>query len=162
MATTMTDMSLPPVLTPSLPVRDAIKDALYRFLTGMDTNDAALFDSAFTADAKWALNRRDLDGLPAIHADCYDSVISQLDTTHYATNIRIHVADDEKTATLSALYQAQHYRGGRGKVGGATSFVTGGQYWMQLVKEEEGLWKIKVFKMRSIWSEGDVTIMGHD
>jgi len=70
-------------------------------------------------------------------------------------------------ASVSAIYTAHHYAEGTGKVKGATTFVTGGLYYLDLVKvkgEGEGgeEWRIEVFKMKSIWSEGDVRIMGHD
>lgn len=156
-------MSLPATLSPSLTPREAITDTLYRFMYGMDTNDATLFDSAFTQDVRWSLNGNIIDGLKAVHSECFDRTICNVDTTHFVTNMRIHIADEGSEASMSALYQAQHYARGRGKVPGSTSFVTGGLYYMDLVRDTaEGLWKIKLFKMESTWKEGDVTIMGHD
>lgn len=38
--------SLPTTLTPALSSREAIADAIYRCVLGLDTNDSALFDSA--------------------------------------------------------------------------------------------------------------------
>ena len=48
-------MALPAVLTPALDTREAVTDALHRFMLGMDTNDSELFDSAFTQAVRWDL-----------------------------------------------------------------------------------------------------------
>ncbi|KAL2808096.1 hypothetical protein BJX63DRAFT_439670 [Aspergillus granulosus] len=157
------ELNLPAALSPALPVREAVADALHRFLMGMDTNDTALFDSAFTPDARWNLSGRHMDGLEAIHRECFDATIIHLDTTHYVTSIRISLNADETKASLSALYHAKHYRGGTGTVPGAPYFMTGGVYTLGLVNvEEEALWKINVFSMKKMWIEGDYSVMGHD
>ncbi|MCJ1436259.1 hypothetical protein MMC27_005637 [Xylographa pallens] len=156
-------MSLPAALSPSLTSREAIADALYRFVIGMDTNDIALFDSAFTQDARWEFNGRVVEGLKAVHTDCYEATISKLDTTHFVTNIRIDVIDGGSKASMSALYLAHHYRGGTGRVPGATRYIMGGMYFANLVKDDmDGLWRINIFKMKGIWSEGDRSVMGHE
>ncbi|OCK73296.1 hypothetical protein K432DRAFT_410809 [Lepidopterella palustris CBS 459.81] len=129
----------------------------------MDTNDTALFDSAFTQDARWDLSGRVMEGLKAIHTECFDATIIKLDTTHYVTNIRINVTDEGSEASISALYHAKHYRGGTGMVPGLPWFMTGGVYFLDLVKVDvDGLWKIKFFKMNKMWTEGDYSVMGHD
>lgn len=156
------EMCLPATLSPPLTGRDAVADALHRFMMGMDTNDLAMFDSAFTADTRWDLNGKILEGLDTVHDRCYNFNISKLDTTHFVTSTRINIAESGKDANLSTLYQAQHYRGGRGTVPSSTLFETGGLYFMDLVFEEAvGLWKIKTFKMRAQWIEGDRAVMGH-
>lgn len=152
----------PTALSPPLTSREAMTDALYRFMLGMDTNDISLFDSAFTTDARWEFNGRVVDGLKAIHTDCYSPTISQLDTTHFVTNVRINIADGDSEASMSALFQAQHYRSGTGKVAGATPYTIAGHYLMDLIKDDsDGMWKIKTCKMKSIWSTGDRSVMGH-
>jgi hypothetical protein len=65
------DMNLPASLAPSLETREAISDALHRFMVGMDTNDSALFDPAFTLDARWDLYGRVMNGLEEIHEKCF-------------------------------------------------------------------------------------------
>lgn len=58
-----------PIALSSLSVREAITDALYRGVIGLDTADVALFDSAFTDDASFDLNSNVLDGRSAIIPD---------------------------------------------------------------------------------------------
>ena len=159
--------SLPVVLSPPLEHREAIIDALSRFLIGMDNNSPALFDSAFTADVRWELNGRVLEGLQAVHAECYDATILKLDTTHSVSNLRVDVAEGGNEAKLEAVYVAHHYRGGEGTVEGSPRFVTGGLYTAELVKDDkggdgdsDGLWRMNVFRMRSIWTEGFRSVMG--
>lgn len=129
----------------------------------MDNNSPPLFDSAFTPDARWELNGRVLEGLPTIHAECYDATILKLDTTHSVSNIRIEIVEGGKEARLEAVYVAAHYRGGEGGIEGSPRFVTGGIYTADLVggdEEGDGLWRMKVFRMKSIWTEGFRSVMG--
>jgi hypothetical protein len=159
-------MKVPTVLShPSPSDRDAITDCVHRLMLGMDTNDSEVFDSALAPDAKWELHIKTLEGRQAIHDQCYDSDIVKLDTTHYVTNIRIHVAESGSEASVSTLYEAHHYRGGRGTIGGAARYSTGGVYFMKMVKDQtwaDGVWKINFMKMKPIWTEGDrILVMQH-
>ena len=149
----MSIKSLPAVLSPSLTDREAVADALYRCVGGLDTADSALFNSAFTGDAVFDLNGTIMDGLDAINEQCYASV-SKLDTTHFLTNVRINVVDDKAEVTCSAL--AQHYRPGQGMQAGASRMLAGSLYWVDLVKDgTDGLWKMKYWKLKPTWGEGD-------
>ncbi|CDM35751.1 hypothetical protein DTO013E5_9259 [Penicillium roqueforti] len=155
----MTSFSLPAALTPTLSGRDAIADALYRCVLGLDTNDLALFDSAFTSTATFSIGDKTFSGLPAIHTDCFE-VISKLDTTHFVTNIRINIADSGVKAAATASALAQHYRGGKGNEPDQPRLMSGAQYYADLVKDNEsGLWKIEAFKMTLSWTEGDWGVM---
>lgn len=152
-------MALPTAL-PGLTTREAIADALYRATNGLDTNDVALFDSAFTADTVFDLAGRELVGLEALHTGCFDYVGKQLDTTHFITNLRIDVADGASTAKVTASALAQHYRGGQGTQDGATRLLAGSLYHVDCVKDSaSGLWKITRWKLSIVWREGDMGIM---
>jgi molybdopterin synthase catalytic subunit len=37
--------------------------------------------------------------------------------------------------------------------------MSGGEYFVDLVKERDGLWKIKKWTMKVIWSQGDRSII---
>ncbi|KAI8952145.1 hypothetical protein F4801DRAFT_242299 [Xylaria longipes] len=159
-------MKLPVVLSqPSPRDHEAITDCIHRLILGMDTNDAELFDSSLSQNAQWELHIKTLDGLKAIHEQCFDSDIIKLDTTHYVTNIRIHVADGGSEASVSTMYEAHHYRGGRGVISGAARYSTGGVYFMKLARNGGsvgGEWKITYMKMKPIWTEGDrLLVMQH-
>ncbi|KAJ9489640.1 hypothetical protein VN97_g3654 [Penicillium thymicola] len=147
--------SLPVNLTPALSSREAIADALYRCVLGLDTNDSALFDSAFTSTATFSINDKVSSGLPAIHTDCFD-VISKLETTHFVTNIRINIADGGVKATATASALAQHYGGGKGLQPDQSRLLAGALYYTDLARDEEsGLWKIEAFRMTTSWGERD-------
>ena len=151
-------MALPSSLS-SLSVREAITDAIYRAVLGLDTGDKALFDSALTQDANFDLNGNVMVGLDAIHAGSYH-LISKLDTTHFISNARVNVRDGDSTASMTASALAQHYRHKEGIEVGATSLMTGSLYFLDLVKDDkDGLWKIKNWKLQLIWAEGDWSIM---
>ncbi|KAI1174100.1 hypothetical protein F4777DRAFT_408863 [Nemania sp. FL0916] len=160
------DMKLPVAIThPSPEDRVAITDCIDRLVLGMDTNDAELFDSALAQNAQWVLHIKTLVGLQAIHEQCFDSDITKLDTTHYVTNMRIHVEDDGSKAAVTTLYEAHHYRGGRGAVSGSARYSTGGVYFMRLARDgdlAQGDWKITYVKLKPIWTEGDrLLVMQH-
>lgn len=155
-------MKVPVALSPPpASDREAITDCIHRLMLGMDTNDSELFDSALAEDAKWELHIKTLNSRKEIHEQCYDSDIVKLDTTHYVTNIRIHIADGGSEASVSTLYEAHHYRSGRGTVPGAARYSTGGVYFVKLAIRD-GQWKIIFMKMKPIWTEGDrILVMQH-
>lgn len=151
--------TLPAVLSPALTGRDAIADALYRLVLGLDTNNKELFDSAFTQTASFTINERVSEGLPAIHTDCFDR-ISKMDTTHFLTNIRINIADSGTKATATASALAQHYPGGKGLAPNQARLLAGSLYYVDLVKDDASdLWKVQDFKMEVSWKEGDSAVM---
>ncbi|KAK1979538.1 hypothetical protein LZ30DRAFT_570195, partial [Colletotrichum cereale] len=117
------DIAMPQALYPALTERKAITDALYRFLFGMNSNNAEIFDSAHTEDAHWVLGGtsvgRVLEGLKAIHEECFDLTISRLDTTHMVTGVRIEIADIGSQAVMTSIFNAQHYAYDQGKIKGS-------------------------------------------
>ena len=148
-----------PTSLSGLGVREAITDALYRCVLGLDTNDRALFDSAFTQDASFDLNGSVMSGLDAIHTGCYDS-ISKLDTTHFISNVRVNVQEGDSTASMTTSALAQHYRHKQGTEAGATRLLTGSLYFIELVRaDKDGLWKMKNWKLQLVWAEGDWGVM---
>ncbi|KAI1667290.1 SnoaL 4 domain containing protein [Pyrenophora tritici-repentis] len=144
-------VSLPIALSLALTGREIIIDALYQ-----------LWDSAFTEDAQFELGGRNAEDLKAIHSDIYDGTISRLDTTHHISNISVNVTDGEREALLSAFFPAYHFRGGTEKELDSPEYTVGSQYYLELVKNDvDGMWKTKLFRVKSIWSEGDRSVMGH-
>ena len=151
-------MALPSSLS-SLTVREAISDALHRVLYGVDAADLALFDSGLTQDATFDIDGKLLEGLDAIHTGLYDH-ISQLDTTHFMTNIRIDVKEGASTAAVTAHSLAQHYRPKEGREAGTAYYLAGNLYYVDCVKDDQdGLWKAKHWELKVIWSMGDVGVM---
>ncbi|KAF6220921.1 hypothetical protein HO133_002601 [Letharia lupina] len=143
----------------SLQVREAISDALYRCVLGLDTANKHLFDSAFTHDASFDLNGTVMSGLDAITTGCYDS-ISKLDTTHFMSNVRVDVGAGTPTASMTASALAQHYRSKQGTEPGAPRLLTGSLYSLDLLEDDkDGLWKIKHWKLHLVWAEGDWGIL---
>ncbi|KAI1372025.1 SnoaL-like domain-containing protein [Hypoxylon crocopeplum] len=142
-----------------LNVRESIADALYRCVLAFDMADDTLFESSFVPEANFDLNGRVMSGVKAIRTDCYDKV-SKLDTTHFMSNVRVNYKDGESTATLSASALAQHYRAGQGMQPDTTHFLSGSLYFLDLVKDDkEDLWKIKNWKAKIIWTEGDYGVL---
>ncbi|KAL2871642.1 nuclear transport factor 2 family protein [Aspergillus lucknowensis] len=146
--------SLPAVLSPALSDREAITDAIHRFPASPDTNDRALFESAFTRTATFEINGAVSEGLPALLTNCY-SPLSRLDTTHFLTNVRVNIAGDNTTAAATAAALSQHYKGGKGMEAGQPALLVGSLYYVEFVKEEDELWRMERFRMKTTWSDGD-------
>ncbi|MCJ1304227.1 hypothetical protein MMC08_007039 [Hypocenomyce scalaris] len=155
-------MSHPHTLT-SLTPREAITDALYRALIGFDRNDISIFNSAFAGeDVIFELHsgdRRIINGLSAIRTQVLD-LVGPMDTTHMISNVRVDVQDGADTASLTAYALAQHCLPGKGKEPDAEKYLVGGEYWVDLVRDEaDGVWKMKKWVLDIIWGQGDVSVM---
>lgn len=150
-----------PISLPSLPQREAIVDALHRATIGIDTNDVALFDSAWINkdDAIFEMNGTATQGLDAIHSSIF-ARIGPMDTTHFTSNFRINAQEGADTASFSAYALNQHYREGEGMVPDAKRLLAGSMYWVDVTKEANtGLWKMKKWSLKLIWVEGDLSIV---
>ncbi|KAI1263693.1 hypothetical protein F5Y18DRAFT_124638 [Xylariaceae sp. FL1019] len=151
--------TLPAELSPPLSPREAIADALYRCFAGLDTPDLSLWESSCTQDAECIIDGRKIIGMQAINAEVYEPT-SRLDTTHFVTNLRIHIEENGTEARLAASTLAQRYRSGTGREAGSTRLLAGGPYFVHLVKDAEGgLWRIKTFEMSPRWTEGDIAVL---
>ena len=141
--------------------RDDIVDALYRFATGMDTRDRALFESAFSAegalDLTLAAKRLGME-LPVMRGrqvitDCLMHEADRIDTTHSVTNPRI-VAYDGKRARLSALVEAQNLP----RHDHSRHLLLKNAYTVELSKQE-GTWTIDYLRVENLWLDGDPQVL---
>ncbi|OJJ49710.1 hypothetical protein ASPZODRAFT_128220 [Penicilliopsis zonata CBS 506.65] len=157
----MAAMPVLPTSLPSLTVREAILDAVYRLVNAFDTANPDLFESAMTKDAVFDLNGQIMDGLDAIRTQCFDPV-SKLDTTHFITNARVNIPDGESAkASVTATALAQHFPAQKGLEAGAPNLLAGSLYFIDLVKDEtDGLWKAKYWRLKSTWAQGDWGVFG--
>lgn len=152
-------LTLPATLNPPLTGRDAVTDAVYRVILAFDTNNVDLLKSSIAEDAILVLNGNTMHGLQTIIHGIFAKV-SELDTTHSLTNIRVNI--DGAKATLTGTVLAQHYRGGTGSDPKAERYLAGAFYMVDLVKEEGGhaeLWKVTKWQVQRAWCEGDASIV---
>jgi len=112
------------------------------------------------SDGIFEVNERAMKGLPEIHATGL-ALIFSLDTTHLVSNVRVHMSvDNENEATLTATVLSQHFAGGKGLEPGQNNLMGGSLYRAELSKSADGLWKIKYLKIKSIWMQGDWSVVG--
>lgn len=156
-------MALPASL-PGLTQIEAIKDALYRVLAGFDRNDLDMFSSAIAEGDHVTMELHDGSGMPpfkgrsAILTDVF-GFVSNLDTTHMASNVRVLTRDDNK-ASLNCFVSAQHAPAGRGREPTGPKYHVGVEFEMHLVRDAaDGLWKIEVWIARTLWANGDADVM---
>lgn len=150
---------------PSLSDREAIADAIYRYMDGIDDNDAALTGCAFTEDAVFDLSdfgdpNAVLNGRKAI-TDHIARTVGPMDTLHQMTNQRIWVDAAAGTAKVSAAALAQHKRTGEGRDPGGEELLMGSRMLIDAVKvrDEDGGWLIKRFVLKNFWGRGTTAVM---
>lgn len=137
--------------------RTEIVDALHRFALGQDLKDAALFASAFAADAeldfrpaaaRWGGNPPLMVGRDTIVTTILDSFTGRVDTTHQVTNPRI--AMDGDTARLTALVEAQHLL----SADHSTFALLKNPYDVELVRDGRR-WVVRRMRIDNTWYRGD-------
>ncbi|KAK6376093.1 hypothetical protein LTS17_007344 [Exophiala oligosperma] len=147
-----------PYNIPSLTTRESIVDALYRAIQGLDTNDRALFQSAVTDDMTMEIPFVGSISGPGI--DKMFEGVGPMDTTHAISNVRVHVEEDSKTATVTAYAVAQHFKAGEGSDPTSPNLLAGAMYTLALVKDDsQDLWKVKKWVAEIKWRQGDPSIM---
>jgi hypothetical protein len=152
-----------PQTLPSLSPREAIADALYRAAIASDHHDSALFDSAWAGeDVSMEMhddNERVLEGLSLIRTMVFNKV-GPMDTTHNISMVRVNHQDGADYASLTATSMAQHAAPGTGRDPNGIKYTVGGEYSVDLVRDDAGLWRIKKLVLNVIWTSGDASLMG--
>ncbi|CAF9934211.1 hypothetical protein IMSHALPRED_009628 [Imshaugia aleurites] len=158
-----------PISLTALTPREAITDAIYRAVIGLDRNDSTMFNSAWASESESESpvsflvqpNSTTINGLTAIRAQIFDHV-GPMDTTHMLSNIRVEYKAGADTASLTAYALAQHCPPGRGKEADGPKYLVGGEYRVDVVRGEEGgemVWKMKKWVLDIIWTQGDASVM---
>ena len=151
-----------PQALPSLSQREAIADALYRAAIACDHHDTALFNSAWAGeDVSMEIhddNKRVLQDLSLIRTHVLDKV-GPMDTTHNISMVRVNYHDGADTAFLTATSMAQHASSGTGRDPNGTKYTVGGEYSVDLIKDEAAVWKIKKLVLNVIWTSGDASLL---
>lgn len=154
-------MRSPTSLT-GLTTREAIADALYRGVQGIDTNDLSLFKSALVdlKEFRFQMAGAEMQGEDVIMNDMWNFV-GPMATTHTISNIRIDVKDDAATtATMTAYAVARHQKNGTGEDPTSPHLTAGGIYTLDLMRDSnDGLWKMKRWAVDTIWRDGDASVM---
>jgi hypothetical protein len=142
----------------SLSPREAVADALHRCILGIDSNDQSLFDSACLNDERLniVIGTTNLEGWTMVNA--FFQKLLTLVTTHIVTNVRIQLVD-EATASLTAHAIAYHIRPEDAFKPEDTSYTASNLYDLDLVKDNDGLWKIKKWVIKALWTTGDVKVV---
>lgn len=80
-------------------------------------------------------------------------------TTHITSNIRIKMKDSADTASMTAHALSYHVRPEDTLKPEDTSYTAASLYSIDLVKDDDGLWKFKKWEMRILWTTGDKAIL---
>lgn len=155
----MSSFTAIPINITGLSDREAVHDTLSRCLEGFDTNNKELFVSAFddTEEGTFDLNGTEIKGLDNILSQTFASV-GAMDTTHIVSSERIFIEGDNARVTATAI--ANHFRPGEGPDPSTHGFLAGSTYEITLFRAADGLWKIKLWKLRIKWTSGDPSVMG--
>ena len=158
----MKDTTLMPDETDMAPAGDlpGVMDALYRFGAGVDRNDKALLETAFTDDAvvdfgpcgrAMGLDFPVLTGGGSIVGFLSANAATQT-TSHVITNGRARV--DTSKATLCALVDATHFP----KADHSRRCQMMNWYDVELVKID-ALWRIRTLMISNVWFAGDIQVL---
>ncbi|SCU89906.1 LANO_0D06854g1_1 [Lachancea nothofagi CBS 11611] len=142
-----------------LTTREEIVDVVYRVCLALDSNDKALWESAWarSPDITLDIGGNVSTGLEKINAG-FDS-IGPMDTQHLVSSVRVDVKDGSDKAHVTANALAQHFRAGQGQVPNADHLLVGSTYDIQIVKQADGAWKLKTWVLKVTWTEGTWDVM---
>jgi SnoaL-like domain len=145
----------------SLNPREAVADALHRCIIGMDDSNREMFESAIlkSNDGIFGTGNNAIRGWDALREHIYNKIMP-LSTTHFVTNIRVDLKDGADTASLTAHALAYHFKPEDAFKPEGKPFTSAGLYIIDLVKDNtDGLWKIKSWISKRIWSEGESSVI---
>ena len=139
--------------------REAVADALYRAVIGLDTDDLKMFESAFTSSATFQSDDRVMNGFESIKKDLFEPLV-QMDTHHTIGNVRVDIKADERTAHMTTYTLAQHHRKGESMDPAKKGLLGGTTYFIDVVKDDsDGLWKIEKWVLKIYWCDGDLSVV---
>ena len=150
--------------------REACIDAMYRFVEGLDDGNEDLLNSAFTEDASFDVTAFKVVGLPMeldiisgrekLVPHLMQTVGTSIDSMHQLTNFRVNLNGDR--ASLTTYVLAQHFRAGEGHAPEKTDqLLMGNRIRADLVRAEEGLWRIQKAELKNQWSLGTTDVFKH-
>lgn len=139
--------------------REAVADALYRCILGIDSNNRELFHSGCLKNESMTVlaGPFNIEGWTAI-SEFFEKVFNLI-TTHITSNIRVELKDGADTASMTAHAIAYHVRPDDAFKPDDTSYTASCLYFMDLVKDNDGLWKIKKWEIKMLWSTGDRALL---
>ncbi|QKX64057.1 uncharacterized protein TRUGW13939_11230 [Talaromyces rugulosus] len=121
-------------------LREEIVDTIVRACLGIDTNDKALWESAWATedpDISLTSSGTALQGMENINKYCFDNV-GLMDTYHLTTGIRIDVKDGANIAYMTANALNKHYAPGEGLQANEKHLLVGSKYDIQVIKVSVG------------------------
>lgn len=144
----------------ALSPREAVADALYRCVLGIDSNNRDLFESGCLKNESMIVvaGPFTIEGWTAI-SDFFLKLFG-LVTTHITSNIRIELKDGADTASMTAHAIAYHVSPDDALKLEDTSYTASCLYFIDLVKDSNnGLWKIKKWEIKILWTTGDRAVL---
>jgi SnoaL-like domain len=149
-----------PLSLSGLSTREQISDAIFRACLGLDSNNKALWESAWASDPEISMDigGNVLTGLENMNKNCFDN-IGPMDTEHLITSVRIDVQEGASVSHVTANALNQHFRKGQGNDANAEHLLTGSIYDIHVVKVNSGEWKLKTWAAKIIWRQGTSAVM---
>lgn len=148
----MAPRAAPIDLGPGVTPREHATDAVLRFVQALDQGDEALIRSAFTTDGVV-----DISGLSVVTGLTYApqegienivkgvlAFVGPMDSSHHLSNFRVKLDEKQERAEVHCYALAQHFKNGNGHDPSKRGYLMyGNTYWAEVVKEGDGLWKIR-------------------
>jgi hypothetical protein len=140
--------------------RTAIVDTLHRCLFGLDSNNHALFASACLQTPSMTIIAGPITLTGWTDINAYFQRLFDLVTTHMTSNIRVELNDEEGgRAKLTANCMSYHVKPEDAMKVEDTSYTASSLYFIDLVEDGEGEWKIEKWEIKVLWTTGDIGIL---
>jgi hypothetical protein len=144
--------------------RDAVIDALVRFVMGLDDADSEMLLSSMTPEAVLDLTHFNQLGMTFELMKGRENVaehllkgVGRLDCTHCLSNFR--VALDGDRADLTCYVMAQHFRPGEGISNKDCPWYMMGNRYVAEVVRSGGLWRLNRLVVKASWTTGNIGVL---
>jgi SnoaL-like domain len=139
--------------------RGGVIECMVRYGRACDTRDYALLETCFTEDAVIRYTRSfadDIHGRAALVAYLTHALTVLDATQHLFGNFEVSVEGD--TGRFRCYVQAQHVRLA---APGGHLFTVGGRYENDVVRGDDGLWRMTLLDFEPTWTGGNPHVLDH-
>jgi hypothetical protein len=139
--------------------RDGVIECMVRYGRACDMRDYSLLATCFTEAAVIRYTRSfsdEIHGRAALETYLGHALTTLDATQHLFGNFEVEANSDE--GRFRCYVQAQHVRL---DAEGGHLFTVGGRYHNDVVRGEDGLWRMTVLDFEPTWTGGNPDVLGH-
>lgn len=138
---------------------ELVCETMSRYGRAIDSRDYDLLETAFVADAtiRYSSNfSEDMHGVTALKGFLKENVSRLSATQHLFGNFEVDVAEGK--GSFRCYVQAQHVALGTPD---GHLFTVGGRYRNDIVRCDDGLWRMTLMEFEPTWTGGNAQVLDH-